>query len=67
MRITYDTLLTTLPASDEAGPARAKKIAERLAGLVSCGNAGYAIASTVTVTGLDSLTIIDTLMRAESE
>ena len=59
----FTTLQTTLPVSNLEHAARARKVAERLNDLRAHGRAGYTLASTLTVTGTNYATIIDTLTK----
>ena len=59
----FSTLQTTLPVSDLEHAARARKVAERLDDLRAYGRHGYTLANTLTVTGTNYVTIIDTLTK----
>ena len=59
----FTTLQTTMPVSDLEHAARAQKIADRLDDLRAHGRTGYTLASTLTVTGTNYVTIIDTLTK----
>ena len=59
----FSTLQTTLPVSDLEYAARARKNAERLDDLRAHGRHGYTLVSTLTVTGTNYVTIIDTLTK----
>ncbi|SEN93027.1 hypothetical protein [Cryobacterium luteum] len=63
----FSTLQTTLPISDLEHAGRARKVAERLDDLRAHGRHGYTLANTltvtVTVTGTNYVTIIDTLTK----
>lgn len=59
----FSTLQTTLPVSDMEHVARARKVVERLDDLRAHGHHGYTLASTLTVTGINYVTIIDTLTK----
>ncbi|WP_104133868.1 hypothetical protein [Cryobacterium sp. Y62] len=63
----FSTLQTTLPISDLQHAARARKIAERLDDLRADGRRGYTLASTLTVTGTNYATIIDTLTKDQTK
>ena len=63
MTMEFSTLQTTLPVSDTEHRTRSQKVAERLDDLRSHGRFGYVLASTLTVTGTDYVTIIDTLTK----
>ena len=63
----FSTLQTTLPVSDTEHLARARKVAERLADLRAHGRYGYTLANTLTVTGTNYLTIIDTLHKGPTQ
>lgn len=59
----FNTLQTTLPSSDLEHPARARKAAERLDDLRAHGRHDYTLANTLTITGTNYVTIIDTLTK----
>ena len=63
----FSTLQTTLPVSDLEHAARARKVAERLDDLRAHGRAGYTLASTLSVTGTNYVTIIDTLTKDQAK
>ena len=63
MTMEFSTLQTTLPVSDTEHQTRTRKVAERLDDLRAHGRFGCILASTLTITGSDYVTIIDTLTK----
>jgi len=59
------TVATTIPTDDDRGAQRAQQIAERDFDLAKLTDAGYALTSTVALTGTDRVTILDTLARED--
>lgn len=59
----FSTLQTTLPSSDLEHAAHARKVAERLDDLRAPGRHGYTLANTLTITGTNDVTIINTLTK----
>ncbi|MDH6238463.1 hypothetical protein [Cryobacterium sp. CG_9.6] len=63
----FSTLQTTLPSNDLEHAARARKVAERLDDLRAYGRRGYTLANTLTITGTNYVTIIDTLTKDQAK
>ena len=63
----FTTLQTAIPVSDLEPAARARKVAKRLDDRRAHGPAGYTLASTLTVTGTNYVTIIDTLTKDQTK
>ena len=64
--VSFATLTTTLPTSDEERGRLMRNVSERDQQLYDYGRSGYRLAASVTVPGSDVVTVIDTLTR-ESE
>ena len=64
--VSFATLTTTLPTSDEERGRLLRNVSERDQKLYDYGRSGYRLAASVTVPGSDVVTVIDTLTR-ESE
>ena len=64
--VSFATLTTTLPTSDEERGRLLRNVSERDQQLYDYGRSGYRLAASVTVPGSDVVTVIDTLTR-ESE
>lgn len=64
--IRFATLLTVLPVADGDHRRLAEKVAERDTQLYAHGRDGYRHASTVTVTGTEFVTVMDTLTREDA-
>lgn len=62
-RISFTTLTTTLPTADDERYRLMQHVGERDQQLYDYGRAGYRLASTVTVTGSELVTVIDTLTK----
>ena len=60
---TVTTVTTTLPTLDDSRGSLLRKVAERDQQLVDHGRYGYHLLNTVTVTGTEFVTVIDTLTR----
>ncbi|WP_104129547.1 hypothetical protein [Cryobacterium sp. N21] len=63
----FTTLQTTTPVSDLKHAARARKNVDHLDDRRAHGRAGYTLASTLTVTGTNYVTIIDTLTKDQTQ
>ncbi|MEV8241954.1 hypothetical protein AB0O90_17045 [Microbacterium testaceum] len=64
--VTFVTVQTTLPARDDQHTDLLRKVAQRDQELYDYGRNGYRLTSTVTVTGTELVTVIDTLTKEES-
>ena len=64
--VSFATLTTTLPTSDDERGRLMRNVSERDQQLYDYGRSGYRLAASVTVPGSDVVTVIDTLTR-ESE
>ena len=64
--VSFATLTTTLPTSDDERGRLMRNVSERDQQLYEYGRSGYRLAASVTVPGSDVVTVIDTLTR-ESE
>lgn len=64
--VSFATLTTTLPTSDEERGRLLRNVSERDQQLYDYGRSGYRLAASVTVPGSKAVTVIDTLTR-ESE
>ncbi len=64
--VSFATLTTTLPTSDDELGRLMRNVSERDQQLYDYGRSGYRLAAAVTVPGSDVVTVIDTLTR-ESE
>ena len=64
--VSFATLTTTLPTSDDERGRLMRNVSERDQQLYDYGRSGYLLAASVTVPGSDVVTVIDTLTR-ESE
>lgn len=64
--VSFATLTTTLPTSDEERGRLLRNVSERDQQLYDYGRSGYRLAASVTVPGSEAVTLIDTLTR-ESE
>lgn len=62
-RVSFATVQTTFPTRDEDHYRLTQKIGERDQELHDYGRHGYHLANTVTVTGAEFVTVIDTLTR----
>ena len=61
--VSFATLTTTLPTSDEERGRLLRNVGERDQQLYDYGRSGYRLAASVTVPGSDVVTVIDTLTR----
>ncbi len=61
--VSFATLTTTLPTSDEERGRLMRNVGERDQQLYEYGRSGYRLAASVTVPGGDVVTVIDTLTR----
>ena len=61
--VSFATLTTTLPTSDEERGRLMRNVSERDQQLYDYGRSGYRLAASVTVPGSDVVTVIDTLTR----
>lgn len=61
--VSFATLTTTLPTSDEERGRLLRNVSERDQQLYDYGRSGYRLAASVTVPGSDVVTVIDTLTR----
>ncbi|HOV99867.1 MAG TPA: hypothetical protein PLY19_00195 [Rhodoglobus sp.] len=61
--VSFATVQTTFPSRDEEHYRLAQKVGERDQQLHDYGRHGYRLANTVTVTGAEFVTVIDTLTR----
>ena len=64
--VSFATLTTTLPTSDDERGRLMRNVSERDQQLYDYGRSGYRLTASVTVPGSDVVTVIDTLTR-ESE
>jgi hypothetical protein len=63
--VSFATIQTTFPTSDEDHYRLSQKVGERDQQLHDYGRHGYRLANTVTVTGIEYVTVIDTLTRED--
>ncbi len=63
--VSFATLTTTLPTSDDERGRLLRNVSERDQQLYDCGRSGYRLAASVTVPGSDVVTVIDTLTRED--
>ena len=63
--VSFATLTTTLPTSDEERGRLLRNVSERDQQLYDYGRSGYRLAASVTVPGSDVVTVIDTLTRED--
>ncbi|WP_443477577.1 hypothetical protein [Microbacterium sp. F2] len=61
--VSFATLTTTLPTSDEERGRLLRNVSERDQLLYDYGRSGYGLAASVTVPGSEAVTVIDTLTR----
>lgn len=61
--VSFATLTTTLPTSDDERGRLMRNVSERDQQLYEYGRSGYRLAASVTVPGSDVVTVIDTLTR----
>lgn len=61
--VSFATLTTTLPTSDDERGRLMRNVSERDKQLYDYGRSGYRLAASVTVPGSDVVTVIDTLTR----
>ena len=61
--VSFATLTTTLPTSDDERGRLMRNVSERDQQLYDYGRSGYRLAASVTVPGSDVVTGIDTLTR----
>ena len=61
--VSFATLTTTLPTSDDERGRLLRNVSERDQQLYDYGRSGYRLAASVTVPGSDVVTVIDTLTR----
>ncbi|MCB8043769.1 MULTISPECIES: hypothetical protein [Micrococcales] len=61
--MSFATLTTTLPTSDDERGRLMRNVSERDQQLYDYGRSGYRLAASVTVPGSDVVTVIDTLTR----
>ena len=61
--VSFATLTTTLPTSDDERGRLMRNVSERDQQLYDYGRSGYRQAASVTVPGSDVVTVIDTLTR----
>lgn len=61
--VAFTTITTTLPSRDEDRPRLLRNVAERDQQLADYGRAGYHLANTVTATGAELVTVVDTLTK----
>lgn len=61
--VSFATLTTTLPTSDDERGRLMRNVSERDQQLYDYGRSGYRLAASVTVPGSDVVTVIDTLTR----
>ncbi len=64
-RVSFATLTTTLPTSDDERGRLLRNVSERDQQLYDYGRSGYRLAASVTVPGSDVVTVIDTLTRED--
>jgi hypothetical protein len=63
--VSFATLTTTLPTSDDERGRLLRNVSERDQQLYDYGRSGYRLAVTVTVPGSDVVTVIDTRTRED--
>lgn len=63
--VSFATLTTTLPTSDDERGRLLRNVSEHDQQLYDYGRSGYRLAATVTVPGSDVVTVIDTLTRED--
>ena len=63
--VSFATLTTTLPMSDDERGRLLRNVSERDQQLYNHGRSGYRLAASVTVPGSDVETVIDTLTRED--
>lgn len=63
--VSFATLTTTLPTSDDERGRLLRNVSERDQQLYDYGRVGYRLAATVTVPGTDVVTVVDTLTRED--
>lgn len=63
--VSFATLTTTLPMSDDERGRLLRNVSERDQQLYDYGRSGYRLAASVTVPGSDVVTVIDTLPRED--
>lgn len=63
--MSFATLTTTLPTSDDERGRLLRNVSERDQQLYDYGRSGYRLAASVTVPGSDVVTVIDTLTRED--
>ena len=63
--VSFATLTTTLPTSDEERGRLLRNVSERDQQLYDYGRSGYRLAASVTVPGSDVVTVIDTRSRED--
>lgn len=63
--VSFATLTTTLPTSDDEHGRLLRYVSERDQQLYDYGRSGYRLAASVTVPGSDVVTVIDTLTRED--
>ena len=63
--VSFATLTTTLPTSDDERGRLMRNVSERDQQLYDYGRSGYRLAASVTVPGSDVVTVIDTLTRED--
>jgi len=63
--VSFATLTTTLPTSDDERGRLLRNVGERDQQLYDYGRSGYRLAASVTVPGSDVVTVIDTLTRED--
>ena len=61
--VSFATLTTTLPTSDDERGRLLRNVSERDQQLYDYGRSGYRLAASVTVPGSDVVTVIDTLSK----
>ena len=61
--VSFATLTTTRPTSDDERGRLMRNVSERDQQLYDYGRSGYRLAASVTVPGSDVVTVIDTLTR----
>lgn len=61
--VAFTTITTTLPTLDDSRGSLLRKVAERDQQLADHGRYGYHLLNTVTVTGTEFVTVIDTLSK----
>lgn len=63
--VSFATLTTTLPTSDDERGRLLRNVSERDQQLYDYGRSGYRLAASVPVPGSDVVTVIDTLTRED--